>query len=478
MVFSSLYFIFIFLPGVTALYFAAKKICPNKIIVRNIILCLCSLFFYAWGEPAYILLMLVSIICNFFFAKSSRKSVFVLSIIFNLAFLFFFKYLGFAVENLNRIFSLQLKVPQLKLPIGISFYTFQALSYIIDVHRKKVEPQKNLISLALYISLFPQLIAGPIVRYSEIDKALAQRNDDFDSLVKGLKDFMIGLGCKVILANNLALVADRFLDSPSDSCTAILWLSALCYAFQIYFDFAGYSRMAIGLGKMFGFDFPENFNHPYCADSITDFWRRWHITLSGWFRDYVYIPLGGNKVNILKHIRNILITWLFTGFWHGASWNFILWGLYYAILLIFEKYTVLKLIKRLELLPAENKSRRLLIPLKVAVRFAALFLILFGWILFRTVDLSNLGLILQKMFTSDGIVLLSFVSQNADTCSKLIFLIPAVICSLPIYKKIFVKSDESTIVQNLELVCAFIVFAVSVCLLVASTYNPFIYFRF
>ena len=490
MVFSSLYFIFIFLPGVTALYFAAKKICPNKIIVRNIILCLCSLFFYAWGEPAYILLMLLSILCNFFFAKSRSKSVFILAIIFNLIFLFFFKYLGFLIENLNKILSalsqqntqtsqtLQLKVPQLKLPIGISFYTFQALSYIIDVHRKKVEPQKSLISLALYISLFPQLIAGPIVRYSDIEKALAQRNDDFDSLIKGLKDFMIGLGCKVILANNLALVADRFLDSPSDSCTAILWLSALCYAFQIYFDFAGYSRMAIGLGKMFGFDFPENFNHPYCASSITDFWRRWHITLSGWFRDYVYIPLGGNKVNILKHIRNILITWLFTGFWHGASWNFILWGLYYAILLIFEKYTVLKVIKRLELLPVENKSRRLLISLKVVIRFAALFLILFGWILFRTVDLSNLGLILQKMFTSDGIVLSAFVSQNADTCSKLIFLIPAVICSLPIYKKIFVKSDESTIVQNLELVWAFIVFAVSVCLLVASTYNPFIYFRF
>lgn len=478
MVFSSLYFIFIFLPGVTVLYYAAIKLWPQKIIIRNSILCLCSLFFYAWGEPAYILLMLVSIICNFFLAKSSRKSVFVLAIIFNLAFLFFFKYLGFAVENLNRIFSLQLKVPQLKLPIGISFYTFQALSYIIDVHRKKVEPQKNLISLALYISLFPQLIAGPIVRYSDIEKALAQRNDDFASLIKGLKDFMIGLGCKVILANNLALVADRFLDSPSDSCTAILWLSALCYAFQIYFDFAGYSRMAIGLGKMFGFDFPENFNHPYCASSITDFWRRWHITLSGWFRDYVYIPLGGNKVNIIRHIRNILITWLFTGFWHGASWNFILWGLYYALLLIFEKYTMLKLIKKVESLPAENKSHRLLIPLKVAVRFAALFLIFFGWILFRTVDLSNLGLILQKMFASDRIVLSAFVSQNADTCSKLIFLIPAVICSLPIYKKIFVKSDESTTVQNLELVWAFIVFAVSVCLLVASTYNPFIYFRF
>lgn len=469
MVFSSLYFIFVFLPGVTALYFAAKKICPQKIIIRNSLLCLCSLFFYAWGEPAYILLMLVSILCNFFFAKSRRKSVFVLAIVFNLAFLFFFKYLGFAVENLNRLFSLQLNVPKLELPIGISFYTFQALSYIIDVHRKKVEAQKNLVSLALYICLFPQLIAGPIVRYSDIEKALSQRNDNFDNLIKGLKDFMLGLGCKVILANNLALVADRFLDSPGDSCTAILWLSALCYAFQIYFDFGGYSRMAIGLGKMFGFDFPENFNYPYCASSVTDFWRRWHMTLSGWFRDYVYIPLGGNKVSVLKHIRNILLTWLFTGFWHGASWNFIFWGLYYAILLIFEKYTVLKLV---------NKPKKGLLLLKPVLRIASLFFIYFGWILFRTVDLANLGIILQKMFTPDGISLLAFVSQNADTCSKLVFLLPALVCSLPIYKKIFSGAETKTAIQNLELAWAFIVFVVSVCLLVASTYNPFIYFRF
>lgn len=475
MVFSSLYFIFIFLPAITALYYVAKKICPNKIIIRNIILCLCSLFFYAWGEPLYVLLMLLSIICNFFFAKSRSKAVFIIAIIFNLIFLFFFKYLGFAIENLNKMLSVlsqeaaPLKVPQLKLPIGISFYTFQALSYIIDVHRKKVEPQKNLISLALYISLFPQLIAGPIVRYTEIEREILERNDTFDNLINGLKDFILGLGCKVILANNLAVVADNILDSPELACSGIVWLSLISYAFQIYFDFSGYSRMAIGLGKMFGFRFPENFNYPYCADSITDFWRRWHMTLSGWFRDYVYIPLGGNRVSVIKHIRNIIITWLFTGFWHGASWNFVLWGLYYGILLIFEKYVTFRIVEKL---PQEKMPYKIG---KILIRLAALFLILFGWALFRMENLTQLSTVLKKLFiadTSASVSLIEFISQHADTCSKLIFLIPAVVCSLPVYKLIFRKSEV------FELIWCFVIFAISVCLLVASTYNPFIYFRF
>ena len=485
MVFSSLYFIFIFLPAITALYYVAKKICPNKIIIRNIILCLFSLFFYAWGEPLYVLLMLLSIICNFFFAKSRSKAVFIIAIIFNLIFLFFFKYLGFAIENLNKMLSVlsqeaaPLKVPQLKLPIGISFYTFQALSYIIDVHRKKVEPQKNLISLALYISLFPQLIAGPIVRYTEIEREILERNDIFDNFINGLKDFILGLGCKVILANNLAVVADNILDSPQQACSGIVWLALLCYAFQIYFDFSGYSRMAIGLGKMFGFSFPENFNYPYCADSITDFWRRWHMTLSGWFRDYVYIPLGGNRVSVIKHIRNIIITWLFTGFWHGASWNFVFWGLYYGLLLIFEKYVTFRIVEKLlqEKMPYKIG--------KILIRLAALFLILFGWALFRMENLTQLAAVFQKMFSADGVSLIEFVSQHADTCSKLIFLIPAVICSLPVYKWIFRKQEMSEaneqvskVSEVLELVWVFVIFLVSVCLLIASTYNPFIYFRF
>ena len=485
MVFSSLYFIFIFLPAITALYYVAKKICPNKIIIRNIILCMFSLFFYAWGEPLYVLLMLLSIICNFFFAKSRSKAVFIIAIIFNLIFLFFFKYLGFAIENINRIFTTSIKVPQLKLPIGISFYTFQALSYIIDVHRKKVEPQKNLISLALYISLFPQLIAGPIVRYTEIEREILERNDTFDNFINGLKDFILGLGCKVILANNLAVVADNILDSPELACSGIVWLALISYAFQIYFDFSGYSRMAIGLGKMFGFSFPENFNYPYCADSITDFWRRWHMTLSGWFRDYVYIPLGGNRVSVIKHIRNIIITWLFTGFWHGASWNFVLWGLYYGLLLIFEKYVTFRIVEKL---PQEKIPYKIV---KIVIRLAALFLILFGWALFRMENLTQLTTVLKKMFiadVADGLSLIEFISQHADTCSKLVFLIPAVICSLPLYKWIFRKQEiseateaneqMSKVSEVLELIWVILIFVISVCLLIASTYNPFIYFRF
>lgn len=260
MVFSSLYFIFIFLPAVTALYFIAKKLWPKKIIIRNIILCLSSFFFYAWGEPVYIILMLISITCNFLFAKSRSKFVFVMAIIFNLAFLFFFKYLGFAAENIAKLFSfitkqsIQINVPELELPIGISFYTFQALSYIIDVHERKTEPQKNIISLALYISLFPQLIAGPVVRYTDIEKELSERKESFSNFVEGLKTFAFGLGCKVIVANNLATVADNIFASPQDAGSAIIWLSVLSYSMQIYFDFSGYSRMAIGIGKMFGFE--------------------------------------------------------------------------------------------------------------------------------------------------------------------------------------------------------------------------------
>lgn len=482
MVFSSLYFIFIFLPAVTVLYFLAKKIWPEKIIIRNIILCLSSFFFYAWGEPVYIILMLVSITCNFLFAKSRSKFVFATAIIFNLAFLFFFKYLGFAAENIAKLFSsitkqnIQINVPTLELPIGISFYTFQALSYIIDVHRKKTEPQKNIISLALYISLFPQLIAGPVVRYTDIEKELSERKETFSNFIDGLKTFVFGLGCKVIIANNLATVADNILRSPQDVGSAITWLSVLSYSMQIYFDFSGYSRMAIGIGKMFGFNFPENFNDPYCASSISDFWRRWHITLSRWFRDYVYIPLGGNRVGVPRHIMNILVTWLVTGFWHGAGWNFILWGLYYALLLIFEKYVTLKIIEHLS-----TKKRILCSSIKIVTRIVSLILIMTGWAIFRSENLLELSVLLKKLFvpcTGSFGDTISFVAQHADTCSKFIFLVPAIVMCLPFRKKIFAKSKDSALVYNIELLYAFLIFAVSVCLLIASTYNPFIYFRF
>ena len=480
MVFSSLYFIFIFLPVVCGGYFLIKWIFPQKLFLRNLFLFIASLFFYAWGEPVYIFLMLVSIICNYFFALRQNKAVFVISIIFNLVFLLFFKYSGFLVSNFNFIFKTDFMVPELSLPIGISFYTFQALSYVIDVRRKKIEPQKNILTLALYICLFPQLIAGPIVRYVEIEKELNERKESFDGFICGLKTFILGLACKVILANNLAVVADGIFNNFDQCSPIILWTAALCYAFQIYFDFYGYSKMAIGLGKIFGFNFPDNFNYPYCASSITDFWRRWHITLSVWFRDYVYIPLGGNRVGIVRHIFNILITWLFTGFWHGASWNFVLWGLYYAVLLIFEKYVWFRLLEKL-------KDNHICYKvLSVLIRVISLFLILTGWIIFRFDDFAVLKKVLCAMFgfctgvdVASGVAsavcantgFLQYISEHADICSKIIFIIPAFIFSLPVYKKILEG-------KRIELAVCFVLFAVSVCLLIASTYNPFIYFRF
>lgn len=494
MVFSSLYFIFIFLPVVCGGYFLIKWIFPQKLLLRNLFLFVASLFFYAWGEPLYIFLMLVSIICNYFFALRQNKAIFVISICFNLVFLLFFKYSGFLISNFNYLFKTDFMVPELSLPIGISFYTFQALSYVIDVHRKKIEPQKNILTLALYICLFPQLIAGPIVRYIEIEKELKERCESFDGFIEGLKTFILGLACKVILANNLALVADGIFDNFDQCPSSLLWIAALSYALQIYFDFYGYSKMAIGLGKIFGFSFPDNFNYPYCASSITDFWRRWHITLSIWFRDYVYIPLGGNRVGLVRHIFNILITWLFTGFWHGASWNFVIWGLYYALLLIFEKYIWFKLLDKIKGNLAWYKI------VSVLIRVLSLFLILVGWIIFRFDDFAVLKKVLCAMFgvgagigtgagvgvasdavgvaTASGVCessgFLQYISEHADVCSKIIFIIPGFIFSLPVYKKIFNGKRAKT----LELVICFLLFAISLCLLIASTYNPFIYFRF
>lgn len=471
MVFSSMFFIFIFLPFVSVTYYLLKFIFPNKISIRNLFLCIVSLFFYAWGEPVYIFLMLSSILINYIIARKISKLSFIIAIIFNLSFLLVFKYTGFFITNVNTIFGLSIKVPQLTLPIGISFYTFQALSYIIDVYRKKIEPQKSFLSLALYISFFPQLIAGPIVRYIDIEKELSSRSESFTNFIEGLKLFMLGFATKVILANNLASVVDGVYGNFSEANCFILWCVAIAYSLQIYFDFSGYSKMAIGLGKMFGFNFPENFNYPYIASSITDFWRRWHITLSVWFRDYVYIPLGGNRVKPIRHIFNILFTWLLTGFWHGASWNFILWGIYYGVLLLLEKYIFFK--------NNTLTSKRMSHPLNICVRILSIFFIIIGWVIFRIENIHDLGNILYTMFSfTNQTPIVSYIVQNADICSKLIFIIPGIIFSLPVYKKIFAKNTSSTFVFTLETIFIFILYVISLCLLVASTYNPFIYFRF
>ena len=365
MVFSSLTFLLIFLPLTAGLYYLPCVFGTRKFIsgesaalttYKNLILCLVSLVFYAWGEPVNIILMLISILFNYsvgldMSAHSSsahRKFLMILTVIFDIGLLGFFKYSGFVAGNFALFSGTPLHFNAPILPIGISFYTFQILSYVIDVYRGKADAQRNLIDFALYISMFPQLIAGPIVQYSTIEKQLRGRKESLLSVSDGVYLFVIGLARKVILANGAGAVYEEFFAAGVDELTAAAaWIGILFYAFQIYFDFSGYSDMAKGLGYIFGFEFPENFDYPYFADSITDFWRRWHITLSSWFRDYVYIPLGGNRCSKGRHIFNLFVVWTLTGFWHGASWNFVLWGIYYFILLVLEKYVFASFIEKL-----------------------------------------------------------------------------------------------------------------------------------
>lgn len=472
MVFSSMVFIFIFLPVTCLVYY----LCPYR-TVRNVILTLASLFFYAWGEPAYIILMLGSIFVNWAFAliiaklnacgSDSRfrlKLTMTLAVVFNIALLFVFKYLDFFLGAANSLFKADLPLSGLVLPIGISFYTFQALSYVIDVYRGDSDALKNPLNVALFISLFPQLIAGPIVRYGDVKAELAGRRETASDFFSGLEQFMFGLGAKVILANNLAVVADGVFGSAGDAGAAAVFIAAAAYMLQIFFDFSGYSTMAIGLGRMFGFHFPRNFNAPYTATSITDFWRRWHITLSVWFRDYVYIPLGGNRCSTWKHIRNIMLTWLLTGFWHGAGWNFMLWGVYYGLLLLVEKYAILPALKKLP----ERASR-------LIGRIYTLILVLVGWLIFRTDDASVLSVILNA---GNGLPLSQFILAHADMMSKSAFILPAILfsTSFPQWLDERLSSRESLRIVRAVLAC--VVFLISVFMLEASTYNPFIYFRF
>ena len=356
MVFSSSTFLMAFLPLTLLLYYGVGVALTKNVTVKNCILLLGSLVFYAWGEPVYIVLMLLSILFNFAAGRviddardsgrdKTATAQFVLAVIFNLGVLGFFKYADFLVDNLNGIFGAHIPPLELPLPIGISFYTFQILSYIIDLYTGKIRVQKSLVSFALYISLFPQLIAGPIVKYRDIEEQLVGRKESWSKYSYGMTRFVVGLAKKLLLANTLGAVYSGIQAMDVGSLSALTaWTGIACYTLQIYFDFSGYSDMAIGLGSMFGFRFNENFNYPYIATSITDFWRRWHISLSSWFRDYVYIPLGGNRRKTPRVIFNLMVVWLLTGFWHGASWNFVLWGLYFLVLLILEKAFLLKLV--------------------------------------------------------------------------------------------------------------------------------------
>ncbi len=475
MVFSSIYFLAYFLPVVLILYY----ILPQSL--KNGWLFLASLFFYGWGEPVYILIMLFSTVFDYtngrlierFDAqgkhKTASKAVLVVSLVVNLGILCFFKYTDFLLGNLNDAFGLGLPVLGLALPIGISFYTFQTLSYTIAVYRGKVEVQHDVISFGMYVALFPQLIAGPIVRYADVAGEINSRTHSFEKTASGMQRFLLGLGKKVILANPAGEAFDSLkMYSGDDASCAIYWLTALMFTFQIYFDFSGYSDMAIGLGQMLGFKFPENFDHPYESRSITEFWRRWHMTLGTWFREYLYIPLGGNRCSVVRHIFNLLVVWFLTGLWHGAGWNFIFWGLYYFVLLVIEKYFLGRVLEKL--------------PRWVSHVYT-MFLVILGWVIFAFDDISQLSVHFAGLFdfTHAGNSLAAY-----EWGQYLPFLIVLALgaTTLPgrICKKIFSKKgtegEISSAGQVVKAVYTVGLFAVSVILLSAGSYNPFLYFRF
>ncbi len=471
MVFSSTTFLFVFLPLVLLLHLAIRPLGW-----RNALLLSASLFFYAWGEGPVVLTMLLSIGVNYLAGRSlqkrenqaSRKRVLVLALIFNLALLGFFKYANFLVDNLNvvlEVFGLPfLYLPTIHLPIGISFFTFQAISYIADVYRGKVDAQRNIYRLALYIALFPQLIAGPIVRYLDIRKALEQRQVTSEGLSKGAQRFIIGLAKKVLIADTLAYVADQLFNAPPTALGAdAAWLGVICYTFQIYYDFSGYSDMAIGLGRMFGFHFLENFNYPYIARSLRDFWRRWHISLSTWFRDYLYIPLGGNRGSKYRTFFNLGMVFFLCGLWHGASWNFIIWGMLHGTFLILERTALGKILDRW---PA------------VLQYSYTLLIVIISWVFFRAEDLPQAWQYLQAMFGFN----------SSTTYYATLFLNPEIILTLglatifamPVYpileRQIQQRAWEG--IAWLQMAGLVGLFLLSVMSVIASTYHPFIYFRF
>ena len=462
MLFSSLLFLFVYLPVTLAVYFLV----PAR--WRNLWLFIVNLVFYGWGEPVYILLMVFSITLNYASGllivrrREKGKTVLTFCIVLNQALLFFFKYYDFLAENLRLIPFLAFLPPLgLRLPIGISFYTFQAMSYPIDVYRGRVEPQKNYIRFGTFVALFPQLIAGPIVRYRDIAAELADRRITRVSFASGVRRFIQGLRKKVLLANAIGALWDVYKAmDPSALSVADAWLGAVAFTFQIYFDFSGYSDMAIGLGRMLGFEFPENFRYPYLADSITDFWRRWHITLSSWFRDYVYIPLGGNRKGLKRQLLNLLIVWCLTGIWHGASWNYLLWGLYYALLLMLEKAFLLR---RLDRGP------------RWIAHLYALILVVIGWVVFSLEDLGQCTGYLAALFGGGkGLVSSVFLYYLRSFAPTLVIL---ALCATPLPRRIFDRLPEKVrgcAAPILMLGCLVLVTAY----LVDGSYNPFLYFRF
>ncbi len=463
MVFSSITFLFYFLPIVLIIYY----LIPNK--YKNIVLLISSFIFYFYGEPKNIYIMILSILATYIFGilidkykKTKYSKIFlILSIFINIGLLIYFKYADFIIKNINLWLSNKIDLIHVILPIGISFYTFQLISYIVDVYRGEAKVQKNIIKLATYISLFPQLIAGPIVRYTTIENQLENREYNMKNFSIGVRRFIIGLGKKVMIANVMGNLINIFLVSDEKS-VLFYWLYAIALMIQIYFDFSGYSDMAIGLGKMLGFDFPENFNYPYIATSITDFWRRWHISLSSWFRDYIYIPLGGNRVSKLKWIRNIIIVWMLTGLWHGAEWNFVIWGLYFGVLLIIEKVFLLKWLQK--------------IP-KVISRIYTLFIVMISFIIFNGEGISTILENIGGLFKFVSIPLITNESMYYLK-SYIIVIILGIIGATPICKNILTNEKLKKIVNILEPIYLLLIFIICTSYIVDGSFNPFLYFRF
>lgn len=481
MLFSSTTFLFGFLPAVLLMYFLMPVLFRKHArTAQNAVLFLFSLVFYAWGEPIYILLMCASIIVAYITGiladktrlpenKKDSKGPFaamMTAVVWNLGLLLFFKYTDFFINMINSAAGTEFKPTGLALPIGISFYSFQTLSYVIDVYKGNVKCQKNILHLGTYVALFPQLIAGPIVRYIDVAEQLVHRDESIEKFAKGVKRFCVGLGKKVIIANAVGELFDSISNSPqSELSVAASWIGIIAYTFQIYFDFSGYSDMAIGLGKMFGFDFLENFNYPYISDSITEFWRRWHISLSSWFRDYVYIPLGGNRKGKARQCVNIMVVWFLTGFWHGANWNFMMWGVYFGVILLLEKNFLLKLLKKSP---------------KMIQHIYALLLIVIGWGIFAYEDTSALLQNLKNMFGFGGLPLWNGQTAFWLTQNIVLFML-AIVCSTPLIKKAggFMAKHKPSMYETVIVPAeCTLLFIVSVAYLAGNSFNPFLYFRF
>ncbi|MBQ8534703.1 MAG: MBOAT family protein [Bacilli bacterium] len=459
MVFSSVMFLFYFLPILLLVYF----ICPVK--YRNFVLLFFSLLFYFIGEPINIIFLLLSCFINYYGSvlinknksKKTKKFIFIGIIIYNIIQLLFFKYINFFISNLNYIPFVDIPLLNILMPIGISFYTFQAISYVCDVYSGKVKPAKTIFTYMTYLTLFPQLIAGPIVRYETIEDDLKDRSIKFDNVSTGLKLFIIGLSKKVLLANVLGELINKFVVETVVSS----WMRPILYTLQIYFDFSGYSDMAIGLGLVFGFHFLKNFNYPLIAKSITDFWRRWHMSLSSFFRDYVYIPLGGNRVSKPKWIRNILVVWFLTGFWHGASWNFILWGVYFGIILLIEKFLIGKYLEKT----------------KVFKHIYTLIIVIISFLIFSTDNINNVFISLGNMFFLND---LEFINSETIYYLKDYFmiLIISIISCTPLFKNIYIKYKDNKIISFIEPIVLIGLFILCVAFIIDASFNPFLYFRF